>query len=605
MKGHRGTILRIDLTHGKVWRENLDPFLINNYIGGKGFGTWLNCHENPPEIDALSPENKLIIVTGPGGGTSIPTSTRSGLFAKAPLNGVMIDSGLGGSFGHFMKKAGYDIIVIEGRSVKPVYIKIIDEHVSIEDASSLWGGDIYETEKLLKIKIGNKTKILSIGPAGENLIRYACIGHDLHRHFGRMGSGAVMGSKRLKAIALVGTGSVEVHDPEGLKIYLKELNSRIKEHPGTGHVYPLAGTVSFVSRANTLGVFPSHYWHRGEAEHLDRIDFDYISKNTLVRQTRCFGCSIGCAHINKINDGPYAGIEIDGPEFETIYVFGGLCDAGDIRDIIKLNDVCDRLGLDTMHTGNILGLLMDATEQKRIPNKLHIDYGDTERMLLFISKIIERNDEWHIIGEGLKSTADFFSLNDLSIHVKGLEPAGYDPRGLGSMAVTYGIGNRGATHLSSNAYARDISGSARDFEIAGDNKSLDRFSLDKKSELVFNMINFNAVADCFILCRFLNRDLLTWEDYSKMLYLLTGVQKNKNDFEDIANNIISAGRWYNIKAGLTMKDDLLPERFFSEPNNSKNSGGRTVLKEEYINSIKKYYALRNWNEDGIPNYSPE
>jgi aldehyde:ferredoxin oxidoreductase len=173
------------------------------------------------------------------------------------------------------------------------------------------------------------------------------------------------------------------------------------------------------------------------------------------------------------------------------------------------------------------------------------------------------------------------------------------------MAVTYGIGNRGATHLSSNAYARDISGSARDFEIAGDNKSLDRFSLDKKSELVFNMINFNAVADCFILCRFLNRDLLTWEDYSKMLYLLTGVQKNKNDFEDIANNIISAGRWYNIKAGLTMKDDLLPERFFSEPNNSKKSGGRTVVKEKYINSIKKYYALRNWNEDGIPNYSPE
>lgn len=481
----------------------------------------------------------------------------------------------------------------------------MDEEVSIEDAVALWGKDIYETENDLKNRLGSKANIMAIGPAGERLVRYACIGHNHNRHFGRMGAGALMGSKKLKAIALIGSGSVDVHDAKGLKQFVRELNVRIKEHPGTGKVYPLAGTVNFVSKANDLGVFPSHYWHEGEARHRDKIDFEYMRKNTLVRQTRCYGCSIGCAHINKVNDGPYAGIEIDGPEFETIYVFGGLCDVKDIREIIKVNDVCDRLGIDTMQTGNILGMLMDATEQKRVPIEYHIEYGDTEKMLLFIDRLVNRNNNWRILGEGLRSIAQRFGLEDMAIHVKGLEPAGYDPRGVQSMAVTYGVGNRGATHLSSNSYARDISGVAREFEISGEDKTIDRFSLDKKAELVYNMINFNAIADCFIFCRFLNRDLLTWEDYSKTLYLLTGTMKNKSEFVEIANDIVTLGRWYNIKNGLTFADDMLPERFYTEPNVSENSNGKIISKNDYIREIKKYYSYRKWNEVGIPNFVPE
>jgi len=605
MKGYCGVVLRIDLTDKRILREPLPAFLAERYIGGKGFGTYLNYCENPPSIDALSPENKIIIVTGPGAGTIIPTSTRIGLFAKAPLNNLGIDSYLGGSFGHYLKRAGYDILIIEGKSAQPVFIQIVDEEVSIEDAVALWGKDIYETENVLKNRLGSKANIMAIGPAGERLVRYACIGHNHNRHFGRMGAGALMGSKELKAIALIGTGSVDVHDAKGLKQFVRELNVRIKEHPGTGKVYPLAGTVNFVSKANNLGVFPSHYWHEGEARYKDKIDFEYMRKNTLVRQTRCYGCSIGCAHINKINDGPYAGIEIDGPEFETIYVFGGLCDVKDIRDIIKLNDVCDRLGIDTMQTGNILGMLMDATEQKRVPKVYHIEYSDTEKMLSFINRLVNRDNNWHILGEGLHSTAQQFGLEDMAIHVKGLEPAGYDPRGVQSMAVTYGVGNRGATHLSSNSYARDISGIAREFEISGEDKTIDRFSLDKKAELVYNMINFNAIADCFIFCRFLNRDLLTWEDYSKTLYLLTGTMKNKNEFVEIANNIVTLGRLYNIKNGLTSADDMLPERFYTEPNISENSNGKIIAKNDYIREIKKYYSYRNWNEEGIPNFVPE
>jgi len=605
MTGYIGTMLRVDLTFRRVKREELPEALVKNYIGGKGIGTYLHYHENKNIKDALSPENSIIIVSGPGAGTSLPTTTRIGLFAKSPLNDVMIDSYLGGSFGHFMRKAGYDIIIIEGKSRAPVYLKIADDQVSIEDCASLWGKETYETENLLKERTGNKTRVLSIGPAGENLVRYACIGHDLHRHFGRMGSGALMGSKKLKAIVTIGTGNVGVYDTDGLRSYVKALYKRIKENPATGKVYPLAGTVNFVSKANNLGVFPSHYWHRGEAKARNKIDFEYMSEHTIVKQNRCYACPIGCAHINRIKEGPYAGIEIDGPEFETIYAFGGLCDVGCSEEIIKLNDVCDRLGIDTMHTGNLLGLLMDATEQGRLPDKYHIGFGDTEKMLKFIYRIARREEGWAIFGEGLKATAEYFGLVDLAIHVKGLEPAGYDPRGVQSMAITYGVGNRGATHLSSNSYARDISGIARDHEISGEDKSINRFSLHKKAELVYNMINFNTIADCFIFCRFLNRDLLNWADYSEILYLLTGIEKTKDEFERIANSIVTLGRMYNLENGLKMEDDLLPRRFFCEPIISGGSDGKIILKKDYMLEIKRYYNFRNWNEEGIPNFRPE
>jgi aldehyde:ferredoxin oxidoreductase len=596
------SILNIDLTLGRVRKDSLPAFLRENYLGGKGVGTYLNCRENPAGLDPLAPENKMIIAVGPAAGTIVPTATRAGLYARSPLNNLGIDSYLGGSFGHHMKKAGYDVIVIYGRSEKPVYIRIDDGTVALENAQDLWGKDIYATEDILKERIGGGARVLSIGPAGENLVRYSCIGHDRNRHFGRMGSGAVMGSKNLKAVALTGRGDVNVFEPEGLKKYVRGLNKRIRENPATGTVYPAAGTVSFVAKANSLGVFPSRYWRRGRAVSPDKIDFDYISRKTLVKNSRCFGCSFGCAHINRIKDGPYEGVEIDGPEYETIYTFGGLCEVKDIREIIMINDRCDRLGLDTMHAGNVLGLLMDASESKRVPEKYSIGYGDTEKILLFLENIAAAEEGWDIIGLGVQRIAEYFGLDDTAVHVKGLEPAGYDPRGLTAMAVTFGIGNRGATHLSSNAYARDISGAARDFELEGQDKSVDRLSFDRKAELVYNMINFNAVADCFIFCRFLNRDLLTWEDYSEALYLLTGIEKKKNDFEKIANNIVTLGRWYNINSGLTSADDMLPERFFEEP---LEPGGSELSKSEYIEEIGRYYSLRNWGRDGVPSYHPD
>jgi aldehyde:ferredoxin oxidoreductase len=604
MKGYTGTILRIDLSTRAIAKEPLEEEFAHRWIGGKGFGGYLNYSENRPDADALSPENKLIFASGPGAGTILPTATRIGLFSKSPLNDCCIDSYVGGSIGHFLKKAGYDIVIIEGKADSPSYIEITDDRVTIKSAQDLWGREIYETEDLLKERLGTHARVLSIGKAGENLVRYACIGNDHHRHFGRMGSGAVMGSKLLKAISVEGTGDVEVHDPEGLKNYVRDLNRRIRENPSTGSVYPKAGTPSFVKAGNELGVFPSHYWHMGRARHGERLTFEYMRENTLVKQVRCFGCPIGCAHINRISDGPFAGIEIDGPEYETIYAFGGLCDVGDIREVIKLNDVCDRLGVDTISTGNVLGLLMDATQQGRIPDEYRIRFGDTERMLECIERIAQREEGWRIMGEGTRRIAEQFSLEDIAVHVKGLEPAGFDPRGLQSMAVTYGVGNRGASHLTSNAYARDIGGKARDHELSGEDKTIDRFSLERKAELVYNMINFNAIADCIVVCRFLNRDLLTWNDYSEMLYLLTGIEKGREELERAANDIVTIGRLWNVNGGLTTRDDLLPGRFYNEPLGHENTKGHTVSKEDFKRQLRSYYRMRNWDEEGVPIENP-
>jgi aldehyde:ferredoxin oxidoreductase len=327
-----------------------------------------------------------------------------------------------------------------------------------------------------------------------------------------------------------------------------------------------------------------------------------MREHTLVRQTRCHACLIGCAHINRVNDGPYAGVEIDGPEFETIYAFGGLCDVTDIREIIKLNDVCDRLGLDTMHAGNLLGLLMDASD--RLPAELRLAWGDTPRMLEFLEQIAARKGRFRLLGEGLAPVAAELGLEDRVIHGKGLEPAAYDPRGVQSMAVTYGVGIRGATHLSSNSYARDISGSAREHELEGPDRSVDRFSLRRKAELVANMMDFNTIGDCFILCRFLNRDLLTWADYSRLLYLLTGLEKGEAELKAIANDVVTLGKWYNLARGLGLADDLLPARFYEEPNVSAKSGGHVVPREEHLQELRRYYARRNWDGEGVPRYRP-
>lgn len=602
MKGYWGKLLRIYLSNYTYCYEDIPNSIMLNYLGGKGFGRKYMLDEIGHDIQPLDPRNKMFIFTGPAAGTYLPTTTRVSLHTLSPLTGVSIDSYCGGSFGIFIKKAGIDGLVIEGASPKPTLLRISENFVEFKDATHIWGMDCYKTEEIVKQEWNNhQARVLTIGPAGENLVSIASIGHDMHRHFGRGGSGAVMGSKKLKAIAINGSMRVDVEYPKDLKDYCKDLSKRIKNHPGTGHIYPVMGTPAGVDLTNTHGVFPSKYWEDGTVEHVNSINFPAIESNTLVKTTQCLGCPVRCAHINEVKDGPYKGISLDGPEFETIYAFGGLCNIKDIREVIKLNDVCDRAGIDTISAGNLVGFMMYGTEKGSIPERYHIKYGDTEASIQLLEDIAHRRRAGEILADGIKKAGNYWNMEDAVIEVKGMEPAGYEPRGLKAMALAYAVSTRGATHLSSTAYAREMKGMARDFELSfADDLNINRYSIINKALLVYNMMNFNTIADCFIYCRFLNRDLLTWEDYSKSYYFLTGIELTQSNLEDIANRITTISKQFNIKRGLTRADDRLPKRCLTEPLGKGNSTGAIITQVELDTMIDHYYDLRGWDIQGYP-----
>ncbi|MBS4032206.1 MAG: aldehyde ferredoxin oxidoreductase family protein [Clostridiales bacterium] len=600
MSGYWNKILRINLSDRTFTWEETDRNVQQKYLGGKGFGRKFIYDEVNPNIDALGPENKLFFFTGPAAGTILPTTTRTSLHTLSPLTGVAVDSYCGGSLGIFLKKAGIDGMVIEGQSSLPITLFITEKGAEFHCAKHLWGKDSYETELQVKKDLKQpQARVLTIGPAGENLVRFASIGHDLHRHFGRGGGGAVMGAKKVKAIAVYGNQRIPVAFVNDLKQYTKDLARRIKEHPGTGKIFPIMGTPVGVDLGNAMGTFPSHYWTDGRVDHVDNINFNALQKHTLVKNAGCLGCPIRCANINHIQDGPYAGVRLDGPEFETIYAFGGLCGINDIRDIIKLNDTCDRLGLDTISAGNLIGLAMHGSKQNKLPLQHQIHYGDTEAALQLLSDIAYRQQLGATLADGIREAGRQLNMTEETIEVKGLDPAGYEPRALKGMALTYAVSTRGATHLSSTVYARELKGVARDIELPS-GEPVNRFDTINRAPLVHAMMNLNTIADCFIFCRFLNRDLLTWEDYTTSYELVTGISRTKDELIQTAERIATISKLFNIKAGLTRQDDRLPQRFLTEPLGKGASSGYLITPEELSAMIDDYYALRDWDKEGCP-----
>lgn len=599
MYGYAGRILRVNLSDGSIETSVLPETLIENYLGGKGFGRYLLSEETKPGIDPLGPDNKLIFTVGPAAGTILPTATRFMVTARSPLTGAAVDSYCGGSWGHALKLAGYDVVIIAGMSRTPIMLIVDNDRIRIEPVSDLWGKDVYQTEDLLRKQLGDNSswKIVSIGPAGENKVRYAAIAHNKYRHLGRSGAGAVMGSKNLKAIAVRGTNRPQVYNESELKSYVKELNCRIKKHPATGHNYPVEGTPVMVAVANAAGTFPSKNWQNGEVPHVEKIDSDALAR-TRIRQGRCLGCTIGCAHISRIEHPKFGLIEIDGPEYETIYAFGGLCMVDNIEDIIALNSICDQLGLDTISCGATVAFAMEAYERGDLELQEPLNWGDTERIAGLIEDIAYCRRDGVLLAEGSARVAKKIGV-DYAVHVKGLEPAGYDPRGLKSMALTYAVSSRGATHLTTNAYSRDISGKPRPHEVFGQEVSLSRLAIDYKADLVYNMMNFNTIADCFILCRFLNRDLMTWEEYSEIIYLITGRTYTVENLETVSERINTLNRLYNQREGFTKTDDFLPTRWSRGIRNG-NSQGAYVSSVEMEQMLLEYYTLRGWDENGVP-----
>jgi aldehyde:ferredoxin oxidoreductase len=456
MKGFFNKILRINLKTKTFKEETIPDSIYETYLGGKGLGTYLLMKENPPRVDPLSPGNKLIFCTGPITNTRIYGSCRHGVFTKSPLTGIFSESYSGGKVAEPMSRTGYDAFVFEEASKEPVWLEISEQKVVFHDAKDLWGKDTYLTEDEVLHRTNKKgAGALVIGPAGENLVRYAVIENDYWRSLGRTGVGTVMGSKKVKAIVFHGEKKKEIAYPDRIEQFSKDTFERAKDSPGVQN-YRRLGTPMLVAMNNAVGGFPSKYWHLGTFEGWEKISGEALLERCQVRPSACLRCFVACGDMSEVKEGRHKGLKIEGPEYETIYAFGGLCMVHEIEEIAYLNDICDRLGMDTITAGSLCAFAMEASEMGRIREK--IKWGDVDKTAELLHDISVKKGIGAILAEGIRHAAKTWKMEDVAIHVKGLDPAGYDPRVLKGMGLANATSDRGACHLRATFYKAELAG---------------------------------------------------------------------------------------------------------------------------------------------------
>jgi aldehyde:ferredoxin oxidoreductase len=576
MKGFFNQLLRIDLSKEKTTVEPIPDPVLKSYLGGKGLGSYLLLRENHPHIDPFSPENHLIFTLGPLADTLFYGSSRFAVFTKSPQTGIYSESYSGGKITSSMSRTGYDAIIIEGKSNHSIFLEISDKEVVFHSASHLWGKDTYEAEEAILKKIGRKEAgALVIGPAGENLVKFAVIEIERWRSLGRAGIGAVMGSKKLKGIAFHGKKRREVADPSSLKRLAVEFKGRVKDHEVV-QIYKKFGTPMLVSIMNTIGAFPTQYWSKGTLEGWEGISAESLMERCEVTSSACPHCFMACGKISQVKKGRHRGLRIMGPEYETIYAFGGLCMVKSIEEIIYLNDLCDRLGMDTITAGNLTAFAIEASQKGKIRDKLL--YGDADAIAGILKKIAYRRGVGRVLSEGVRHAASVWGMENEAIHVKGLEPAGFDPRVLKGMGLAYATSDRGACHLRATFYKSELSGQIDPDRTRG------------KARLFIDYEDKMTLFDALILCRFY-RDLITWTDLKEIIRATCGLSLKKKQLKAIASGIITLARNFNRQEGVTKKDDKLPRRFSREV---LQETGKTIQPGELEVMLKEYYQLRGW-----------
>ena len=583
MEGFFNKLLRIDLKTRTYIEEMIPDAVFKKSLGGKGLGVHLLLKENPPGINALSPENKLIFCLGPATDSKIYGSCRHGVFTKSPLTGIFSESYSGGRAAEPMSRAGYDAIILQDAATEPVWVEINNQTVAFHDAKDLWGKDTYATEDEVLKRVNQKgAAALVIGPAGESLVRYSVIENDYWRSLGRTGVGAVMGSKKVKAITFTGEKKREVAYPDRIDEFAKETLARGKDLP-SAQAYRRMGTPMLVAMNNAVGGFPSKYWHLGTFEGWEKISAEALLERCQVKPSACLRCFMACGNMSEMKQGRHTGLKIEGPEYETIYAFGGLCMVHEIEEIAYLNDICDRLGIDTISGGSLCAFAMEASERNRTPEK--IGWGDVDKIAALLNDIAYRKGMGAILAEGIRHAAKAWDMVDDAIHVNGLDPAGYDPRILKGMGLANATSDRGACHLRATFYKAELANMIPIDQMEG------------KAKLFLEFEDRFNIHDSLILCRFYRDIYWDWNYLSTIVETTTGLKLDEAGLRQISSRIQDATRKFNLREGLTPKDDTLPKRFFDEP---LGKDKKTIRREELQKMLQDYYALRGWSEEGIP-----
>ncbi|MGB9675999.1 MAG: aldehyde ferredoxin oxidoreductase family protein [Candidatus Bathyarchaeales archaeon] len=593
MFGYSGKILYIELEIDKVRKVPINNEFCEKYIGGNGFAIRLLYDNTRPRIDPFSPENSLIFAVGPFAGTIVPGSGKYIVQAKSPLTGFMGESVSSGAWGPTLKRAGYDAVVIKGRAEKPVYLFIDDDEVYFRDAKNLWGQYSGQTCQMIVDEIGDENVcVAAIGPAGENMVRFANITNDRFRQAGRTGMGAVMGSKNLKAVAVRGTKMVEAYDLDKLMEKCLNLNERCKG-PNVKN-YRDYGTPASVSVHNELAALPTRNWQDATFELAEKICGEYINKHHVVKAVACSGCPIACDHLVKVDSGPFAG-EFGSVEFESIYALGSECGIGYYPAIVRAVNLCDQLGLDTISTGVVIGWAMECFERglftKEDTGGIQLTFGNYEAQHEIIRKIAYREEIGNLLAEGVKKASEKLGKGSerFAMHNKGLELPGYDLRGLKACALGFCTSTRGGCHLRSSMY---------DFDLKG---KIDRFKADKEyGKLVMERENLWAIFESLILCKFMRGAISAYEELSELYTLVTGIKMPPEKLREAGDRIYNLEKAYNIREGWKRSDDYPPPRIMEDPIPSGVAKGSLVKKGEFDAMLNAYFEARGWSMEGIP-----
>lgn len=590
--GYKGFLLRIDLAKKNVKKEVIPKEWFKKYLGGRGIAARIYYDEVKPETGPLSPENKLIFMTGPLTGIPVFCGAKTSLAAKSPLTGIYLCSNASGFFGAQLKFAGYDGLVIDGRAKEPTYISIRDDEVTLEKAGDIWGETIAETREDVREDVGDdKASVVAIGPSGEKLVRFACIICD-HRSFGRGGAGAVMGSKNLKAIVVRGTGKVEVADRENMKRKLRASVDMLRETTANHTKY---GMSQYTEVIYETGSYPIMNFTRTRIEGgVAEISARVMRERYLIKDTRCFGCPVACGKLCEAKEGRFSGAQAE-LDYETVWSMGAQCGVIDLNPIIAANEVCDQYGIDAITAGYVIGFAMHLFEEKILTKRdtdgLSLKFGNAEALVDLALKIAKRDGFGDVLAEGAKRAAQRIGGNAgyYVMHVKGMEFPGYEPRAFHGIGLSFATSSRGACH--------NVGGWTIRAELI--KKEYDRFSVEGKGRLVKTIQDVRGYIDSIGICTVSRRALgLTDKPDPSVLNYVTGMNFN-DQLLSIGERVYTLERMILNREGITRADDMLPERVLTEPIPDGPAKGHLITQKMLDEMLDEYYRVRGWNTSGI------
>jgi len=588
MNAWTGTIIRIDLASGSIQKEPLNLEDAHNYVGARGLGTKYFCDEVDPKVDPLSPENKLIFMTGPLTGTAAASAGRYEIVAKAPLTGTIGAANSGGHFGPELKYAGYDGIIFENASKKPVYLYINDDVVELRDASELWGKTVYETTDALNEACGESFRVSCIGPAGENGCLFAAVMNDKHRAAGRGGLGAVMGLKKLKAVAVRGTNSGTVAAPDKFYDAVEDARAKIKAHPVGGAGLAAFGTEVLVNIINESGGLPTRNWRDGGYfPEADATGGEALVEKYLVKNKGCFGCSIDCARVTRIDEGPFKSSG-EGPEYEAGWAYGADCGVSDLAAICKSNFLCNEYGMDPITMGSTIACAMELSEMGAIPEEdvgFKLRFGDANAIVDLTEATAKNEGFGKVLALGSYRLAEKYSHPELSMTVKKQEMPAYDGRALQGMALEYATSNRGGCHVRGYLTAP---------EILGVPLKVDPLTTEGKASLLKLFQDLTALIDSTGMCLFTVFGL-GLEEIAEQYREAVGSKETDEEILLKGERVWNLEKLFNIAAGV--EKDTLPPRLLNEPLPSGPAAGKVA---QLGDMLGEYYELRGWDKDGIP-----